>query len=112
MELDPMSELSSGDGPETSTPKLGQDVHFVLYYPEEFRGQCRAGKINYVNVDGTCNITYFTARQKLIAESGEVFEPDNPPDFTEFKFKRRHDPTAEPGENGTWHYPGECPYGR
>ena len=85
-------------------PKLNDSIHFTLYYPEEVRGQCRAAWVNFVNGDGSVNLTYFTA--------GQEGEPDNPPAFTEFKFKRLHDATGEPGTVGTWHYTYECPHGR
>jgi hypothetical protein len=95
---------------QVEVPHLGQAVHFVLYYSYPVPGDpaivgaCRAGWINHLNEDdGTQDLTYLTAKQPN--------EHDNPPPIVEFKFRRHRDPSGEPGENGTWHYPWECPRG-
>jgi hypothetical protein len=103
--------MSSSAEPVDRTPKLGEAVHFVLYYSfpvaddPNIIGSCRAGWINHhLNADdGSQNLTYLPAKQPN--------EPDNDPFFVEFKFRRHRDPSGAPGVNGTWHYPEECPSG-
>lgn len=110
-----MSEPSS-DGPSQVTPRLNDDIHFTLYYstlpdgspdpnPDpSIVGQCRGGWVSFVHEDGAVDLNYQTGRQPN--------EPDNPPNFIEHKIRRYRDPSGAPGINGTWHYVGECPYGR
>lgn len=82
------------------TPRMGDHIHFCLYYPEEVVGQERAGLVAYVHPDNAINLVYLTG--------GQPFEPDNQPYFTEYKIQRYHDAT---GAVNTWHYSDECPNG-
>lgn len=84
-------------------PKLGDCIHFVLYYSDpvpndtNIIGHCRSGLVCLLHEDdGSIDLNYMTGRQPN--------EPDNPPDFWEHKIRRHHAWPPEVGENGTWHY--------
>lgn len=97
--LSSINQLASVDAQTARQPRLGDCLHFVLYYSEptpddpSVIGQHRAGFVSFVHEDGTVDLNYMTGRKPN--------EPDNPPDFWEHKIRRPH---AWPPEPSTWHF--------